>query len=102
MQAGRPLWFPIYPSSPRSSTWRMPVTCMLRVNENVLDREKGVSDATEQEVTWARIQRPHFTNSTAAEARGVAPKRMLSSCLSPSQVTSSLLSTHEAPTINTP
>ena len=42
---------------------------MLRVNENVLDGEKnkGVSDATEQEVTWARIQSLHFTNSTAAE-----------------------------------
>lgn len=40
MRAGRPLWFPIYPSSPRSSTWGMPVTCTLRVNENVLDREK--------------------------------------------------------------
>lgn len=42
---------------------------VLRVNKNVLDgeKDKGVSDATEQEVTWARIQRLHFTNSTAGE-----------------------------------
>ena len=51
------------------------------MNENISDgekRNKGLSKATEQELTWARIQCLHFTNATA-EAGGVATVRMASS-----------------------
>lgn len=51
------------------------------MNENIFDgekRNKGLSNATEQELTWARIQCLHFTNATA-EAGGVATVRMASS-----------------------